>query len=703
MIFLNPSVLLGLLAASVPILIHLLNLRKLKKVEFSTLSFLKELQKTKIRKIKLKQWILLALRVIIILLIVSAFARPTLEQITIGDSSSAAKTTAVFIIDNSYSMSVVTDNGSNFNQAKKTIKKVSDILQEGDEIYLLSSSSTKSTINSISLNSISKELDDVIISTVSGTLSQSILTAAKILERSENFNKEIYLLSDFQSNEFDDNIIAPLRDQLTNEYIKFYTIPFGISNISNLSITNFKINNQIFELNKQIDLSVTVTNFTDIKTPNKIVSLFVNDIRKAQNNIELSPGETKTINFNVTIEETGLLNLFVELEDDDILHDNKMYQAIYVPEKYEILLLEENSTDTRFLKLALTEANLANNINLTVDKLVNNTAINLKNFKVVMISGTSDNFNFAKFNDYLKEGGKIILFPSENNTLLEFQRFCSMINSIPSPSQLVDLSAEENSFIEFDDVDFEHAIFKNLFDLSAKKEIDSPELFKYFLIQTGGLGKSIISLSDGSTFMSEYSSGNGKIILFNAPPTLKNSTFPFKGIFAPLINKTVSYLASETSDLREYFCGKEIQINVEGLNIPQLEIKNSDGNSEYITFDINTSGNFVTYHKTEKPGVYSIFSGDQLIDFAVVNYNPMESELLFLENEKIDIFLDNINFKGNHINLEPEEDLNKTIYQARFGTELWKYFLMIALLLALIEMWISRSSKKDLAYINKEI
>ncbi|MCW8803913.1 MAG: BatA domain-containing protein, partial [Ignavibacteriaceae bacterium] len=103
MTFLNPAVLFGLLAASIPIIIHLLNLRKLKIIEFSTLQFLKELQKNKIRKIKLKQWLLLALRVLIILCIVTAFARPTLVGVSIGGTTSAAKTTAVFILDDTFS------------------------------------------------------------------------------------------------------------------------------------------------------------------------------------------------------------------------------------------------------------------------------------------------------------------------------------------------------------------------------------------------------------------------------------------------------------------------------------------------------------------------------------------------------------------------------------------------------------------------
>jgi len=83
MLFLNPAILLGLLASLIPILIHILNFRKLKKIEFSTLIFLKEIQKSKIRKIKIKQWILLVLRTLIIIFLVLAFARPTLDNVSL--------------------------------------------------------------------------------------------------------------------------------------------------------------------------------------------------------------------------------------------------------------------------------------------------------------------------------------------------------------------------------------------------------------------------------------------------------------------------------------------------------------------------------------------------------------------------------------------------------------------------------------------
>ena len=112
MVFLNPSVLFGLIAASIPILIHLLNLRKLKKIEFSSLDFLKELQKSKIKKVKIKQWILLLLRTLIIVFLVLSFSRPSVKTNLFGASGSTAKTTAVILLDNSFSMGVVTDKGS---------------------------------------------------------------------------------------------------------------------------------------------------------------------------------------------------------------------------------------------------------------------------------------------------------------------------------------------------------------------------------------------------------------------------------------------------------------------------------------------------------------------------------------------------------------------------------------------------------------
>src|SRR3989304_6972183 len=182
MTFLNPAILFGLLAASIPIIIHLLNLRKLKKIEFSTLQFLKELQKNKIRKIKLKQWLLLVLRVLIILCIVTAFARPTLVGVSVGGTTSAAKTTAIFILDDTFSMSVIDENGSYFNQAKETIKDLLTQFEEGDEVGLILISHQPEEIEMTSnLNKFKQSIDAATISYASNKLNNAIIKAAELI------------------------------------------------------------------------------------------------------------------------------------------------------------------------------------------------------------------------------------------------------------------------------------------------------------------------------------------------------------------------------------------------------------------------------------------------------------------------------------------------------------------------------------------
>lgn len=216
MTFLNPAVLFGLLAASIPIIIHLLNLRKLKKIDFSTLQFLKELQKNKIRKIKIKQWLLLALRVLIILAIVTAFARPTIVGVSIGGTTSAAKTTAVFILDDTFSMSVVDQNGSYFNQAKEAIKNILTQFEEGDEFGLVLVSHQPDEIEMTSnLNKFVQEVDATNISYASGKLNNSIIKAAELIGEAKNFNKEIYVLTDFQKGRLaNEDEIIDLKEQL---------------------------------------------------------------------------------------------------------------------------------------------------------------------------------------------------------------------------------------------------------------------------------------------------------------------------------------------------------------------------------------------------------------------------------------------------------------------------------------------------------
>ena len=198
MTFLNPLILFGLLAAAVPLIIHLLNLKKLKKIQFSSLAFLKEIQQTKIRRLKLKQLLLLIIRTLIVIFLVLAFARPTIKSISLPGSS-AAKTTSVFILDNSFSMTKLSENGTILNEAKKTIKSIIQNAEEGDNFAIIPAVENNSDKISLlkSKEHALRKLNETEFSSVTGNYFKSISQAIKILQESQDFNKEIFLFTDF--------------------------------------------------------------------------------------------------------------------------------------------------------------------------------------------------------------------------------------------------------------------------------------------------------------------------------------------------------------------------------------------------------------------------------------------------------------------------------------------------------------------------
>jgi uncharacterized membrane protein len=423
MIFLNPAVLFGLLATSIPVIIHLINLRKLKKVEFSTLAFLKELQKTKIKKVKLKQWILLALRILIIIFLVSSFARPTIESVSLAGVSSSAKTSSVIILDNSFSMSIVTENGSFFNQAKSRIKDLIKNVEEGDELLIIPTSANNENYNfTRSTNSIVNQLDGIEISEVSGDLNTSLIVAANALSNSSNINKEVYLFSDFQKGRiFDEEEDLQSLSGIFDEQIKLYLFEFSESEINNLAITDFKVNNQIFQKGKPVSFSATITNFSDYVQEDVVASLFINGNRMAQSNLTLEPSAAQIINLETTLAKTGLLEIFVEIEDDDIVSDNRRFTAIYIPEQIEILIFTDELENSNFIELALSGSQTAGSFNLTKKSTGQVSAVNLNSYDVVFLIGGSKNINLSRLTNYIQNGGEVIIMPSEKTAAVGFQ------------------------------------------------------------------------------------------------------------------------------------------------------------------------------------------------------------------------------------------------------------------------------------------
>ncbi len=695
MTFLNPAVLFGLIAAGIPILLHFLNLRKLKKIEFSTLAFLKELQKTKIRRIKFKQWLLLVLRVLIIIFLVTAFARPTIRSFSV-DGSSSAKTTAVIVIDNTFSMSLVTDKGSYLNRAKQAAKSILNNLQPGDEVIVLPISSENNLFSTPTSNlaEAKKQIDDIEPTFVSSTTNSSLLKAFQFLYASKNFNKEVYILTDTQ-----EGMLYGAESQLSGfgkivpEETRIYLLPFNDKQAINLGVSFFEPNNQIFEIGKAINFNARVTNYSKQTVNNSVASLFINGKRSAQQNISLGGGETKAINFEVVLQDTGLVQFYVELEDDDILHDNKRFYSVYVPSKLNLLIVADNFNDSEYIKLALSSSSSVLQISEKTSSQI--SSVELLNYNALFMIGADRIKDFSAIKKYLENGGGIFVSPGSKTTLQEFQILCAQLNvSVPNISVGKINSQEEAS--QFVQVDLNSPLFTNIYEDKRKSEIESPGVYFYFKINPGINGRKIVSLIDNSAFISEYKAGKGKIVQLASAPVLSWNSFPLKAVFAPWISKVLYYCSAKVIEDSSLFAGNETTRQISGAVGNLISVTKPNEQSEYFNVDSLTNKNYLTYYNTQLTGTYKVNSSGKLLDYFSVNHNPQESATQQYSFSDFEKYLKQIEYSGRLIELKAEDDFGKVIYQSRFGAELWKYCLIIALLLAVAESIISRASKKDI-------
>ncbi|MCZ6677578.1 MAG: BatA domain-containing protein, partial [Candidatus Poribacteria bacterium] len=134
--FLNPVFLFGMLAAAVPLLIHLWSRRQAKTVDFSSLMFLLVAHRQNVRRIQLKNLLILILRMLIIILIALALARPLLKN-QFSFAGARAKTSAVIVLDNSYSMAYEGVQGQRFDKAKEMALEVAQSLRRGDSAAVI--------------------------------------------------------------------------------------------------------------------------------------------------------------------------------------------------------------------------------------------------------------------------------------------------------------------------------------------------------------------------------------------------------------------------------------------------------------------------------------------------------------------------------------------------------------------------------------
>ena len=337
MTFLNPLLLWGLAAVSIPILIHIFNLKRTKKIEFSTLMFLKEIRQSKYKKIKLKQLLILLSRIAFIIFLVMMFAKP-FETGFLGAPAFKSKSSVLIILDDSFSMQTRDNNGNDLENGKKKINMLLEALGPNNEIFFTTVSAINRPLSSIpykDINSIKDTLSLIKTSSVTRDLNEVMYYSEDILNSASNTLKEIYLVTDGQTSFLKkDAAILPVFKEKDN--LNLSVILTGTRNANNISIDTINTVSKIFEKNRPVKIKAILNNHNNFNSVNKSVILTLGNY-KEEKVLDIPANSLAEAEFILKPEQAGYSSGSIELvqsdiSDDEISADNKQYFTFFVPE-----------------------------------------------------------------------------------------------------------------------------------------------------------------------------------------------------------------------------------------------------------------------------------------------------------------------------------------------------------------------------------
>lgn len=685
--FLNPFILFGLALSAIPLIIHLLNLRKLRNIEFSSLKFLKELQKSHIRKLKIQQLILLLLRILTIVFLVLAFSRP----ITTGHIpglSQYAQSSIVILLDNSPSMNISDQYGNRFNYAKRITKKLLDQMNNRDEIAIIPMSNLQ-TADNYSFNSniknLSEQVSKIKIGYKTVSISQSIAVAIDLLKNNaHHLNKEIFIISDNQTinfDNFDKTIIEDIRPAI-------YFLQIGKeskTDIKNVSIDSIVPITRIMQINRPYTVQALFTNHSNEDKKNHIISMIYNDQKVGQKNINLAKKSSNLHDISANLPTEELVLGKIEMENDALNDDNSRYFGLIIPIKPKVCLV--SNTDNIYLTNALGQNYQNSYCEFQTISSTNFNSIDPSQFDLLIFTDYAS-LNNSKIVNYLADGGRAIFFANE-----EFAQNVELKSQLSLPD--VQLSsypvAQANTITQ---INRTHPVFDGVF---ADQSSELPDKIRILKEINFNNGVSIIQTSIGN-LLSEYRLNKGKFLLINVAPKLDWSNLPTSTLFPIIIYRSVLYLSALPELSYNVSIGSSIQLQVPEKFATGSNYKIIDplGNEQVLYAPNLPSGITIKIPTVELPGNYVIMNNENKpVGVVSANINPKESVMNFLEDKIIaEMLKAKFKKKITVAFIEDMTSLNKQIQKVRTGSELWQVFLILALITALTEMVIQRSAKE---------
>ena len=640
--FKHPEILYFLFLLVIPILVHLFQLRKFKTEYFTNVKFLKELAIQTRKSSKIKKYLLLATRLLLLAFLIIAFAQPFFKA---KDSKNATNELYI-ILDNSFSMQAKGQKGELLKRA------VQDLLEHTPENANFSLITCSDNFWNTDIKSIQKELQNLKYSASPFQLENLL---SKIKAHKSAFNKDIVVITDgvgLQSN----------QTKAIKEDENLYFILPEAEKKDNIAIDSVYIN-QTMENFYEISVKMNAygEDFKDIP-----IALYNKNKLIAKTLVNFATKD-KTINFTIPKED---FHGYVSISDNSLEYDNTYYFSLSKLQKSNVISIGEPEKSD-FLSRIYTsnEFNYSNFSLQTLDYnlLDKQDAIILNELKEIPQALQTTLKAFAE------KGGNIVLIPSAETSITNLNTFLSNFGGI----QFKSLGTTEKMVTK---INFSHPLFSSVFE----KKVDN---FQYPNTKTSfeisNSAPMVLGYSDQTSFLSAIQNSVGSIYVFAAPINKVNSNFQNSPIIVPTFYNmgqnaqkagiTALIIGENKPFIVQTLLGKDEIVNVKNTTenfIPVQQILNS---KVKLTFNDNP----------KEAGNFSIFNHNQSIENISFNYNRTESNLSDRNSEVTS------NFKE----INTVDSIFDTLQSNRADNQLWKWFIILTLLFITLEVLIQKFVK----------
>jgi hypothetical protein len=680
MTFLNPLLLVGLLGMAVPVLIHLLSRKTARQVEFSSLDFLRRLERRSLRRVRIRQILLLIVRMAIIASVSMAMARPAL--LSAPGAGGRGATSAVVVLDGSHSMGAKTGEGVLLDVARARAREVLDTFEQGDEVVLLVPGSPVPvrTEGVRDVDLVRERVDAVLPGGGYGDLAGAVREAAVELSGARHPNREIHVLSDFQRSAWD----ALGEGGELGEGTALFLLPVGRDPVpENAWIESVDFSGQILEKGSPVEFRTVVASGPGFGPREVEVEFEVNGRIADRRRIDLAPESRVALTFRETFGEDGLHLGTVRIAANDALpEDDERRFSLRTARAVPVTLVAGTGPSARFLTMALApEGATAGTFSVRAAEPRELASATRERESVVIVADVDrlGEDELAGLKRYLSEGGGLIVFPGPATDAQAWGR-----GFLPRflPGTFSDLLASEEGFA-IGRMDATHP----LFSVFGEEEGALTEIrFTKSLVLRPGAGTVVLaSYADGHPAILESSLLPGRVLFFTSSPDPSWSDFPLTGTFLPLLHEAVRYLSETgTKAAAEVAVGEGASVRVAGAEgAGQISLSSPTGETRAVALETGPGGWRLVLPPTDAPGFWTFESahGDTLAALAA-NIDARESDLARIDPGEV---RDALGGRRAAV-LEGGTTLARELREARLGREIGRWFLWAAAALLAAEM-----------------